>query len=124
MLIMTIALHRLPPGFANGVLERGNALLLRCRRARHVENFFFQDRSVQIVHAITEGDLRKRQSKADPISGQVVDVIEVNPAYGEIAQLFKCRGALYVGEDPVGLGGFECEWNKSGKPAGFILQFT
>ena len=100
---MTVALDRLAASFANGVFKRGDGLLLRRGGAGHVENFFLQDCSVQIVHAVAQRDLRKRQSKADPISRQVVDVVEVNAAHRKIAQLLKCGGALDVGQYSVGL---------------------
>ena len=93
---MTVALDRLAASFADGVFERGDGLLLRRRGAGHVENFFLQDRSMEIVHTVTQRDLRERQSEADPIRRQVVDVVEVNTAHREIAQLLKCGGALDV----------------------------
>ena len=89
MAVMAISLHRLPAGFANSVLERGDGLLLRGSCAGHVEDFFLHDRAVQIVHAVAERDLRKRQSKADPVGGEVIDVIEIDAAHREIAQLLE-----------------------------------
>ena len=79
MAIQALALHRLPAGFADGVFERGDGLLLWRGCAGHVENFFLQDCAVQIVHAVAERNLCERQSQADPISSQVIDVIQVNP---------------------------------------------
>ena len=89
MPVMTVALDRLATSFANGVFERGDGLLLRRRGPRHMENFFLQNCSVEIVDSVTERDLREWQSQADPIRRQVVDVVEVNTAYCQIAQLFK-----------------------------------
>src|SRR5512133_962055 len=77
---------------------------------------------MEIVHPVTQRDLRERQSEADPIRRQVLDIIEVNTAYCEIAHLLKCGGALDVGKDSVGLSGLERKRNKSSEPAGFILQ--
>ena len=54
----------------------------------------------------------------------MLDVVEVNSAHREIAKLFKCGGAFDVGKDPVGLGRFESERNKTGKTPGLILQLT
>jgi len=124
MPVLTVALDRLAAGFANGVFERGYALLLRGSRAGHVKNLFLQDCSVQIVHTVAQRDLRKRQSKADPISGQVIDVIEVDSAHGKVAQLLKRRGALHVGQNAVGLVRFESKRNKPGESAGLILELT
>ena len=103
MPVMTVALDRLAISFANGVFERGDCLLLRRGGAGHVENFFLQ--------GLFRGDRRhrsstrsaQRQSEADPIRLQVVDLVEVNTAHRKIAQLLKCGGALDIGKDAVGL---------------------
>src|SRR5215211_3350679 len=122
MPVMAIALDRLPASFANGVFKRRNSLLLRCGGAGHVENFFLEDCSMEIVHTIAQRNLCERQSEAHPICRQVVDVIEVNTAHREIAQLLKCGGALGVGKYSVRLRWLECKRNKPRKAAGFILQ--
>src|SRR6476659_8999455 len=122
MPVMTIALDRLAASFANGVFKRGDSFLLRRGSAGHVKDFFLKDCSVEIVHAVAQRDLRERQSEADPIRRQMVDVVEVNAAHSEVAQLVKCGGALDVGKDAVGLRRLERKGNKSGEPAGLILQ--
>src|SRR5262245_289182 len=94
MPVMTVALDRLATSFADGVFKRGDRLLLRRGGAGHVENFFLQDCSVEIVDTVTQRDLRKRQSEADPIRRQVIDIVEVNTAHREIAQLLECGGTL------------------------------
>ena len=121
MPVMTVALNRLAASFANGVFKRGDCLLLRRGGAGHVENFLLEDCSVEIVHAVAQGDLRERQSETDPIRRQMIDVVEVSAAHREIAQLIKCGGALDVGKDAVGLRRLERKGNKSGEPAGLIL---
>src|SRR5947199_9519529 len=122
MPVMTVALDRVATTFADGVFKRGDSLLLRRGGAGHVENFFLQDCSVEIVHTVAQRDLRERQSEADPIRCQVVDVVEVNTAHREIAQLLKCGGALDVGKYSVGLRRLERKRNKPCEPAGFIMQ--
>ena len=122
MPVMTVALDSLAASFADGVFKRGDGLLLRRGRAGHVENFFLQDCSVEIVHAVTQRDLRERQSEAHPIRRQVIDIIKVNTAHREIPQLFKCRGALDVSKDSVGLRRLERKRNKPRETAGLILQ--
>src|SRR6476659_776996 len=102
MPVMTVALHRLATSFADGVFKRSDCLLLRGGGASHVENLFLQDCSMEIVHTVAQRDLRERQSEADPLRRQVVDVVEVNTAHREIAQLLKCGGALDVGKYSVG----------------------
>src|SRR6266699_3654740 len=61
--------------------------------------FFLDDRAVQIVHAVTEGNLCERQPHAHPISREMVDVIEINAADGQIAELLKRRRRFHVRED-------------------------
>ena len=60
MPVMTVALDRLTASFANGVFKRGDSLLLRRGGAGHMENFFLQDCSVEIVHTVAERNLRER----------------------------------------------------------------
>src|SRR6266404_4072855 len=122
VMIMAVALDWLTTRFANDTLERSCALLLRRGCARHVKDFLFHDRAVQVVDAVTERDLGKRQSHADPICGQVVDVIEINAADREVTKLFNRRGGFDMRED----GGlrFERERNKAGKAPSFVLQFA
>ena len=124
MTVMAVALDRLAASFANGVFQRRDRLLLGRRCTGHVEDFFLQNRAVEIVHAVAQRDLRERQSEADPVGSQVVDVIEINPAHREIAKLLKCRGAFDVGENPMRLRRFERKRNKPGKTAGLILQLS
>jgi len=119
---MTVALDRLAASFEDGVFERGDSLLLRRGGAGHVENFFLQNCSVEIVHTVAQRDLRERQSEANPIRRQVIDVVEVNTAHREIAQLLKCGGALDVGEYSVGLRRLERKRNKARETASLILQ--
>ena len=121
MAIVTVALDRLAASFSDGVLECRHTLLLRSSRPGHVKDLFLQNCAVQIIHAIAERYLRQRQTKADPVSGEMVDVIEINAAHCEIAELFKCGSTFYVGKDPEGSGRLEGKRNKPGKSACLIL---
>ena len=60
---MTVALHRLAASFADGVFKRGDSLLLWRGGAGHVENFFLQNRSVEIVHAVAQRELREKTTQ-------------------------------------------------------------
>ena len=122
MPVKAVALDRFTPSFADCMFEGRDCLLLRSGRTRHVENFFLDDGAVQVVHAVTERDLSKRQPHAHPVSGQMVDVVQVNAADGKIAKLFKRRSWFYVREH----GGLrlESKGNEPGKPAGFVLQLA
>ncbi len=121
MPVMTVALDRLTASFANGVFKRGDSLLLRRGGASHVENFFLQNCSMEIVHSVAQRDLRERQSEADPIRCQVVYVVEIDTAHRKIAQLVKCGGALDVGKNSVGLRWLERKRNKPSESAGLVL---
>src|SRR5215469_18458015 len=77
---------------------------------------------MEIVDTVAQRDLRERQSEADPIRRQVVDIVEINTAHCEVTQLLKCGGALDVGENPVRLRWLECKRNKPREPSGLILQ--
>ena len=87
MAIVTVALNRNSTSFADRVFQRGNGLLLRCSRTGHVENFFLHNRAVQIIGAIAQRNLRQRQSGADPVGSQMVDVIKVDPADSKVSEL-------------------------------------
>src|SRR5215471_19681072 len=117
MAIETIALHWLPAGFPDGVFKRRYSLLLRSSCARHVENFFLQNCAVQIIHAVAKRDLRETQAQADPVGGEMLNVIEINTAHRKIAKLLKRRRPFYVSEDPVGLGRLEGKRNKTSETA-------
>src|SRR6266446_2589818 len=120
--VVAVALNWLAASLTNDALESLNRLHLRGGRAGHVENFFFQDGAVQIVHAVTERDLCKRKSHAHPISSKMIDVIEIDAADSEIAKLLK-RGSRFDVRKHRGLR-FERERNEAGEAAGFILQLA
>src|SRR5207237_10616336 len=116
--IVAVTLHGLAAGFPNGMFERSYGLLLRSSCAGHVEDFLFQNCAMQIVHAVAERHLRERQPEADPISGQMIDVIQLHEAHRQIAKLLKPGGALDLGEDPMGLRRFESKRNEASESAG------
>src|ERR1700730_1450952 len=120
MTVITVALDRNSSGLADGVLQCSDALLLWRGRAGHVENLLFHDCPVQIVHPVTEGDLGQRQTQADPISSQMVDVIEINSADCEIAKLLN-RGRAFDVSKHCCLG-LESERDKATESGGFVLK--
>ena len=118
---MTVTLHRFATRFADCMFESSHGLLLRSGCPRHVEDFFFQNRAVQIVHAIAECHLCKWQSKTNPVCRQVIYIIQINAAHSEIAKLLECRSTFDVGKDSGGLRRFERKRNETGKSARLIL---
>ena len=119
MPVKAIALNGFTSSLPDCMFERCDGLLLRSGGTCHVENSFLDDGAVQIVHTVTEGNLRERQPHAHPISCEMVDVIEINAADRQIAELLKRRSGFHVREDSRLR--FESKGNKPGKPAGFIL---
>src|SRR6266511_2247396 len=122
MTVKAVALDRLAASFPNGMFERGHALLLGSCCPCHMENFFFQNCAVQIIDAVAEGDLCQRQAKTDPVSRQMVDIIQVNAANGEVAKLLKRGDAFDVGENrSLRLEG---KRHKAGKATCLVLQLA
>ena len=119
MPVEAVALNGFTASLPDCMFERCDRLLLRSGRTRHVENFFLDNGAVQIVYTITEGNLRKRQPHAHPISGEMIDVIEINATDSQIAELLKRGRGFHVRED--GCLRFERKRNEAGKPASFIL---
>jgi len=52
----------------------------------------------------------------------MIDVIEINSAYRQIAQLFDGRRTFDVSQD--GRLGFKRKWNKPAKTAGLVLKLA
>src|SRR5215212_3857619 len=98
MAIETVSLDRHPPGLTNHVLERRHRLFLWRGRPGHVENFLFDDRAVQVINAVAEGDLGQRKPDRNPVSRDVIEVVEVDPADGQVAEFLDGRNALDVRE--------------------------
>ena len=87
-----------------------------------MEDLFFHQCSVQVVDAVVQGNLRQGQRHCDPVAGNVIEVIEVDPTDGQVAKLIQ-TGSRF---DVLQLGRFrhESKRNKPGKSPGFILQLT
>ena len=89
MPVITIALHGVATRFTNSALQSCDRQLLRSRSARHVKDLFLHDRAVEIVDAVIQRKLRQGQSHANPVGGEMIDVIEIDAADCEIAKLLK-----------------------------------
>ena len=89
MIVVAVALHWLAAGFADGVSQCFGGLFFRRCHSCHMKNLFPHDRAVQIIHSIAQRHLSKRKSSAHPIGREMIEVIEIDPADREIAQLIK-----------------------------------
>jgi len=79
---------------------------------------------MKIIDPVIEGKLGDRQTKTDPVAGDVRDVIEENPTDREIAELFEGRGMRDALEDWAGTIGLEGERDKACETARFVLKIT
>jgi hypothetical protein len=122
MPVITIALHGVATRFPDSALQSCDRQLLRGGSARHVKDLFLHDRAVEIVDAVIQRKLRQRQSHANPVGGQMIDVIEIDAADREITKLLKGRGRLHMSED--GCLRFKSKGNKSRETTGFVLQIA
>src|SRR4030095_5485855 len=122
MIVEAVALHRFPARGAYRMAQRFDSLLFRSCDTRHVENFFPHDRAMQIIHAVGKGDLGKRQSHAHPIGGEMLNVIEIDAADREVAELFESGCPWDVGEGRALW--LEGERNKAGETSRLILELA
>ena len=99
-----------------------SASVCSCGRlgAGHVEDVFLDDGAVQIVRAVAQRDLRQFESHTHPIGGDVIEVVEVNPADGNGAQGVEARRRM-VHRDVVVLR-LVGQRDKADEPVRFILQ--
>src|SRR5579864_9438360 len=87
-----------------------------------MENMLLEDRPVEVVGAKTEPNLSELEAHADPISGDVVEVVEINSADSDGAQgVISGGGILY--RDLIVLRLIR-QGYKPNEPARLILQFA
>ena len=91
-LIVAVSLDRIETGFSNGPFQGLNGLLLRRLRTGHVENPLLFQGAVEVINPVTKRELRQRQGQRDPITGYMLEVIQVDPAHGQSSQLVDSRG--------------------------------
>src|ERR1035438_7496280 len=53
---------------------------------------------MQIVRAVAQRDLSQFESHTDPVGGDVIEVVEVNPADGDGAQGIEAGGGMLYGD--------------------------
>ena len=89
-----------------------------------MEDFFFDDGAVEVIHAVGEGDLGEGESHADPVGGDVGNVVQVDASDGEVADFLEGGGAGDALEAGASAVGFEGEGDESGEAVGFILELA
>ena len=109
-------------GLADGVCEGLGVEALWGWGAGHVEYAFLGDGAVEVVGAVVEGDLGEGEAEADPVGGDVGDVVEVDAGNGDGAEIVGGGGAGEVGEG--GVLGFEGEGDEGGEAGGFVLELA
>ena len=98
----------------------GFRLQLRRVGAGHVKNLLLKDCAVHVVCAVVQRDLREFHPHANPVRGDVVEVVEVQPRDGERAQHVE-TGRRVLDRDLVVVRLIR-QRNEAGKTTGFILQ--
>jgi hypothetical protein len=119
-LIKRIPLHRFAAGFADGFDHFGAGLGLGGSGAGHVKNVFFEDGAVEVVGAVAQRDLREFGAEADPVSGDVVEVVEVKAADGDRAEGIEAGGRIFYRDFVV--AGLVCEGDEAAEAVGFVLE--
>jgi hypothetical protein len=120
--IIAIALHRIASGLADTPLKRRLGLRLRGPGTGHMENPFFHKCAVQVVDTVIKRNLRKRQRHRDPITGDMIEVVQIDPAHGKVTELIE-SGSRF---DMLQFGRLrhKCERHKTGESMRFILKFA
>ena len=77
---------------------------------------------MQIVHAIIQRDRRHLQTEADPVRGDVLEIIEIDARHGQIPEFIKRRRTSDVAQFRTRRSAFKRKRNKTREPAGLILQ--
>src|SRR5215471_17259205 len=77
---------------------------------------------MQVINAIIESDLSQRERHGNPIAGNMIKVVQINPTYCQSTQLIQGRGRPDVRKR--GRFRHKRKWNKPGESAGFVLQFS
>ncbi len=70
-------------GFADGLDHVFFGLELGSGGAGHMEDMFFADGAVEVIGTEAEGDLGEFEAHADPVGGDMGDVVEEEAADGE-----------------------------------------
>ena len=82
--VVAVTLHGLPASLTNCMFEGSGSLLLRRGCPRHVEDFLFDNGAVEVIDTVIERNLRQGEPHAHPVGGQVIHVIQINPADSEV----------------------------------------
>jgi len=122
MPVIAVALDRIATGFRESRVRVSRPFAPAAFSRRPCERSFFHDGAVQIVHAVAQRNLRKRQPHRNPVGREMIEVIEINAADRQVAKLLDGRGGFIVGED----GGlrFKGEWDEPGESMRLVLQLA
>src|ERR1700733_13887452 len=108
--VQRVALHGLPPGFANQPQQLAPPHALAGGGARFVVNLLFHNRAVQIAGAEALRDLRDPGRHHDPVGFDVADVVQHQARDRDHLQIQEPGGSGNMFERRIGR--MEGYWNK------------
>ncbi len=85
-------------------------------------DLFFHDGAVEIVGAEAQGDLGDARSEHDPVGFDVIEIIEQQARYGDVAEVGVARGLGNVREP--GVIGMEGQRDEGDEAVGLVLQLA
>src|SRR5215813_9338946 len=107
---------------ANEAFQFGARRELGSFGARVVIDLFFDDRSVEVVSAETESDLRDARREHDPVGLDVLEIVEQQARDRDVAEVEIAGRLREVRERRI--VGMKRQRDKRDEPLGFVLYFT
>ena len=121
-IVESVALDRDTPRGADQTLEFGSREALRSCSAGVVVNFFLDHRAIEIIRAKAKRDLRDARSEHDPISLDVVKIVEHQTRDGDGLQIIEAGRLGNVRESRV--RGVKFQRNEGDETVSFVLRFA
>lgn len=121
-LVEGISLHGRAPSLADGFFQFRFRLKLRLSAAGHAENMLLEDRAVNVIGPVVQGDLGQLEAQPYSVRRNMREVIEVNPRNSDRAE--RIVTAWLVADWNVVIFRLEGKGNEADESVGFILKFA
>ena len=120
-LVKSVSLNGFSSGFEDGFAHGVFGLTLGGACSSHVENVFLDDGSMQIVRTVAQCHLCHLESHAHPVSGDMIEIVQKQPGYGNRSQ-HVVAGGRSIDRDFIVLGLIR-QRDKTTETACFVLEF-